>query len=144
MRSRKGVTLIELMVVVLIVAVLAAVLVPLLTARLESARWSEAKAGCGTIATAIRAMYAEQGEEEFAESTDVLTYCEIGDLRGKYFSWEDYTISDVSIDDSPGAEYPVQYTIEVGPPTNSTVEVTWNKAGYQLDYMGTWTELSPP
>ncbi len=144
MRNRKGVTLIELMVVVLIVAVLAAVLVPLLTARLESARWAEGKAGAGTIATAIRAMYAEQGEEDFASSTDVLTYCEIGDLRGKYFDYQDYTLSNVAIDNTPGTEYPVTYTIQVDPPENSTVTVTWNKVGYTLDHTGKWTELSPP
>ncbi|HUV67456.1 MAG TPA: prepilin-type N-terminal cleavage/methylation domain-containing protein, partial [Sedimentisphaerales bacterium] len=63
MKSRKGFTLIELMVVVLIVAVLAAVLIPMLTARLEAARWSEGKAGAGTIATSVRAMAAEFGNE---------------------------------------------------------------------------------
>ena len=41
MKSRKGFTLVELMVVVVIVALLAALLIPMLTARIEAARWSE-------------------------------------------------------------------------------------------------------
>jgi len=58
---RKGFTLIELMVVILIVAILAAVAIPILTARIDAAKWSEGKAMMGTIATAIRAYYAEHG-----------------------------------------------------------------------------------
>ncbi len=143
MKSRKGFTLIELMVVVLIVAVLAAVLVPLMTARLESARWSEGKAGCGSLATAIRAMYAEVGEEGWDDiaPNDPLTYMTQADLRGKYFSYGDYTL-DVSLADD--TEYPVHYTIQVGVPLDPSTQgasVTWKKTGYQLDHEGTWTEL---
>ena len=57
--KRKGFTLIELMIVILIVAILAAVAVPLLTAQIEKAKWAEAQAGCGTIATALKAYVAE-------------------------------------------------------------------------------------
>ena len=142
MLSKKGFTLIELMVVVLIVAVLAAILVPMLTARLEAARWAEAKSGCGSLATSIRAMYAEQGEEDFIASTDPLTYMTESDLRGKYFSYVDYTIT-ISL--VPGdAEFPLQYTISVGQPQNPTSIVTWTKGGYSLDYKGAWTEMTAP
>jgi prepilin-type N-terminal cleavage/methylation domain-containing protein len=136
--NKKGFTLIELMVVVLIVAVLAAILVPLMTARLEAARWAEGKAGCGTLATAVRAMWAEQGQENFAASTDPEFYLTRGDMRGKYFSIDDYTISFGTATE----EYPVAYAISVGPPSDATVVVTWKKAGYRLDYTGLWTELS--
>lgn len=135
----KAFTLIELMVVVLIVAVLAAVLTPLLTARLEAARWSEAKSGCGSLATSIRAMYAEQGEEDFVPSSDPLAYMTESDLRGKYFSYVDYTIA-VSLTEDP--EFPLQYTISVSPPRNPTSIVTWTKAGYSLDHTGAWSELT--
>jgi prepilin-type N-terminal cleavage/methylation domain-containing protein len=144
MKSRKGFTLIELMVVVLIVAVLAAVLVPLMTARLEAARWSEGKAGCGSLATAIRAMYAEVGEEgwgDIADTTDPETYMTQSDLRGKYFSYVDYTIT-ASLDPLD-TEYPVHYSITVAQPANPSTQgasATWTKTGYTLDYMGTWTE----
>jgi prepilin-type N-terminal cleavage/methylation domain-containing protein len=136
-----GFTMIELMVVVLIVAVLAAILIPYLTARLEAARWAEGKAGCGTLATAIRAVYAEQGED-FISSTSTSTYLTDSDLRGKFFSSGDYTIT-VSMDPLDTA-YPLHYTISVGPPKLPTSTVTWTKAGYSLDYTGKWTELTTP
>jgi prepilin-type N-terminal cleavage/methylation domain-containing protein len=136
----KGFTLVELMVVVLIVAVLAAILVPYLTARLEAARWSEGKAGCGTLATALRAMWAEQGEENWLAATDPEAYLTIGDLRGKYFSIGDYTITF----GTPTTEYPITYTIAVSQPSNPTTVVTWTKGGYSLNHEGRWTELTAP
>lgn len=134
----KGFTLIELMVVILIVAVLAAILVPLMTARLEAARWAEGKAGCGTLATAVRAMWAEYGEEAFPASTDPAAYLTTGDLRGKYFSIDDYTITFGEATE----EYPVAYTISVlGPPSDPVIDVTWTKAGYRLHHTGLWEEI---
>ena len=64
MKNRKGFTLVELMVVVVIVALLAALLIPMLTARIEAARWSEGRAAAGTIATALRAYIIEVAELE--------------------------------------------------------------------------------
>jgi len=142
MKSRKGFTLIELMVVVLIVAVLAAVLVPLLTARLESARWSEGKAGAGTIATSIRALYAEIGEESidtFPDGTPAVTeFLNTEDLYGKYFRAEHYAITNVVL--NPGGNVPVTYDITVSAPT-STNDYTWNVASWSLDEEGIWTRV---
>jgi len=59
MKSRKGFTLIELMIVVVIVAVLAAIVVPLLISRVEKARYSEGKAIASQIATSVRAWAVE-------------------------------------------------------------------------------------
>lgn len=145
MKRRKGFTLIELMVVVLIVAVLAALLVPMLTARLEAARWAEAKAGAGTLATAIRAMVAEQGEEmeNLTDISVVTTYLNPEDLRGKYFSEPDYTVAVVS--PSLDAEYPVQYLITVGPPSDIADDTitppVFRETGYTLDHTGKWIRL---
>jgi prepilin-type N-terminal cleavage/methylation domain-containing protein len=156
MKSRKGFTLIELMVVVLIVAVLAAVLVPLLTARLESARWSEGKAGAGTIATSIRAMYAEQGDS-FVPSNTVSDYCNPGDLYGKYFDIDCYVLSNVTVPvlGAGVVDYPVTYTITVYAPDtaghagpNGTAggdpPATWKVAYWALDHYGDWTRTMKP
>ena len=121
MTKNKGFTLIELMVVILIVAILAAVLAPLLTGRIREAKWTEGKAGAGTIATALRAYLAEQGGNA-ADPTAAITTAptdlavigiEAADLNGKYFSATDYTITGVSYTPSTGA---MQFTVEVTAP----------------------------
>ena len=95
MRSRKGFTMIELMVVVLIVGILAAIAVPLLSGRIDSSKWSEAKAAMGTIGSALRAYAAEKGD--FAAAP---TFAAIGlansDLDGTYFSHDAYIITSAS------------------------------------------------
>jgi len=144
MKSRKGFTLIELMVVVLIVAVLAAVLVPMMTARLESARWSEGKAGAGTIANSIRALYAEQGTD-FVNSTTVTDYINAEDVFGRYFDISCYAVTNVSSPDT--GNYPVQYLVTVRNPVislSSAPGVTgtvWKVTGWQLDHTGQWSKL---
>lgn len=135
MKCRKGFTLIELMVVVLIVAILAAVLVPLLTARIESARWTEGKAGAGTIATAVRAYAAEYQESGTTLPGDVTAYVDAIDLLGKYFNSDCYSFAvDPSIDDTTGA---LTYTIQVDAPAddNRFTRITQ----YTLDHTGTWS-----
>jgi len=108
MRKNKGFTLIELMVVILIVAILAAVLAPMMSGRIRSAKWSEAKAGAGTIATALRAWVAENEDA----STTIATAIPAGvdgtalgglgidaaDLNGKYCVASDYEITSCSVD----------------------------------------------
>jgi prepilin-type N-terminal cleavage/methylation domain-containing protein len=93
--SRKGFTLVELMVVILIVAILAAVAIPIMRGRIDAAKWSEGKAMMGTIATALRAYCAEwDGDPGDADPTLDLTTLDMntdlgfrpGDLDGTYFS----------------------------------------------------------
>jgi prepilin-type N-terminal cleavage/methylation domain-containing protein len=144
MKSRKGFTLIELMVVVLIVAVLAAVLVPLMTARLESARWSEGKAGVGTIATALRAMYAEQGDDFVASST-VTDYLNESDLLGKYFRASDYIFSEAPsvIVNPTSGQYPITYIIRVQKPAGASPDgntYTWKVNYWEMDETGDWSK----
>ncbi len=87
MCKRKGFTLVELMVVILIVAILAAVAIPIMRGRIDAAKWSEGKAIMGTIATAIRAYVAEKNED--LANFDDVTQAALGfldaDLTGTYF-----------------------------------------------------------
>jgi len=105
MKVRKGFTLIELMVVILIVGILAAVAVPIMRGRIESAKWSEGNASAGAIRTAVRAYIAEKGPSYTAYAADIEgTLDSVGatlgfsatDLDGAYFNQEDYTVSAVN------------------------------------------------
>ncbi len=96
MKSSKGFTMVELMVVVLIVGILAAVAVPLMSGRVDSSKWSEAKAAMGTIASALRTYAAEKGTLDAAPKL-----ADIGistaELDGTYFTQGCYAISDASV-----------------------------------------------
>ncbi|HUT31668.1 MAG TPA: prepilin-type N-terminal cleavage/methylation domain-containing protein [Sedimentisphaerales bacterium] len=145
MKNKKAFTLIELMVVILIVGLLAAVLVPMMTSRIEAARWSEGKAGAGTIATALRAYIAEQGEEGVTVFTGITApgdFMTEAELHGKYFLAGDYDISGVTYDPSVTAEsgYQLTYLITVNPGSAQGEEFSWSKAGYTLDHTGKWLE----
>jgi len=137
MKTRAGFTLIELMIVVLIVAVLAAVLVPFMRARVEAAKWSEGKAGAGTIASALRAFAAEQGTDGDYASLSVNTLFKASDLKGKYFTIDEYVLSDLSYSEDGDPLYPLQYTITVNRPPGSG----WKVVSYTLDHTGKWTEI---
>jgi type IV pilus assembly protein PilA len=93
MRSRKGFTLIELMVVIFIVGILAAVAIPIMRGRIDSAKWSEGKAGAGSIRTAARAYQAEKGPAYAYVGTSLTDLgFAAGDLDGKYFTVASYSI----------------------------------------------------
>ncbi|KPL25270.1 MAG: hypothetical protein AMJ75_01710, partial [Phycisphaerae bacterium SM1_79] len=101
MEKRKGFTLIELMVVIFIVGILAAVAIPIMRGRIDSAKWSEGKAGAGSIRTAARAFCAERGPNWGGTWANV-TLADLGfnlvnaaggdDLDGKYFTNEAYAV----------------------------------------------------
>ena len=146
MKSRKGFTLVELMVVVVIVALLAALLIPMLTARIEAARWSEGKAGAGTIATALRAYVIERAELEptlAVAAIQIQDFMNLADLTGKYFLSSDYVLSDITYTPTNvgAGEYVIGYTITVNPGTGPSATTGWTKGGYTLDETGEWTEI---
>jgi len=95
MRSNKGFTMVELMVVVLIVGILAAVAVPLMSGRIDASKWSEAKAAMGTIASALRSYAAEKGSFASAPSLSEIGLTD-NDLDGTYFTHDAYAVSSAS------------------------------------------------
>lgn len=132
MKGRKGFTLVELMVVVLIVAILAAVAVPMMSGRVDAAKWSEGKAGAGTIRTAARAFCAEKGSNWGGTWANV-TLSDLGfadaDLDGKYFTDEAYAIVFTAYN---------TYTITVTAASSTSSEKPTTPATVTLDEDGAW------
>lgn len=148
MKKNKAFTLIELMVVILIVAILAAVLAPMLTGRIREAKWTEGKAGAGTLATALRAYFAENegwdpdgagAATPYTGGTGAGAFDEIGvtdvDLTGKYFAPTDYTIGGLGGDTLTGPVYTITITAPVGIGGTDV---------WQLDEAGVWTKNPTP
>jgi prepilin-type N-terminal cleavage/methylation domain-containing protein len=143
MTSRKGFTLIELMVVIFIVGILAAVAIPIMRGRIDAAKWSEGKASAGSVRTAIRAYLAEKGSAYATYGADLDGDITVfgpslgfapGDLEGKYFADGDYTISDAALNAAGGLDYLI--TIGV-----SKAEAPAHPSEVTLDQDGLLTEI---
>ena len=134
MKGRKGFTLIELMVVIFIVGILAAVAIPIMRGRIDSAKWSEGKAGAGSIRTAARAFCAEKGSNwggTWANVDLAELGFQSGDLDGKYFTDESYSISFSDYDD---------YLITVDASDSTSGDKPTLPDQVTLDEDGTWAE----
>ena len=136
MESRKGFTLIELMVVILIVGILASVAIPMLRGRIDAAKWSEGKAMMGSIATAIRAYQAEKGPDGAAPTTLSVGATGLGfaagDLTGTYFGDADFTFAVTAMD-------PLTFTVTGTAGVSLDPDAPTNPAAYVLDQTGAWT-----
>jgi type IV pilus assembly protein PilA len=141
MKKRKGFTLIELMVVIFIVGILAAVAIPIMRGRIDAAKWSEGKAGAGSIRTAARAFCAERGPNWGGVWANVTLY-DLGftnlvdgaggdDLDGKYFTNEAYALAFTAYD---------TYTITVTAVDSISPDKPTSPASMALNQDGTWTE----
>jgi type IV pilus assembly protein PilA len=137
MTRRKGFTLVELMVVILIVGILAAVAIPLMQGRIDKAKWSEANATAGTIRTAIRAYAAETsvGTAQLLAGSNLgvaATQAALGfsatDCEGTYFESNDYAI------DSVNANGIAAITVSGGSKADSPT------GSYTLSVAGAWTK----
>ena len=95
MRGRKGFTLVELLVVIIIVGILAAVSIPMMTANVERARRTEAYAALGSLRTAQRVYHSE-----FGRYTGTLSDLEMSasDIDGRYYNGSAITFTNTGAD----------------------------------------------
>jgi type IV pilus assembly protein PilA len=144
--KNKGFTLIELMVVILIVAILAAVLAPMLTGRVQQAKWSEGKAAAGTIASALRAYWAENEGNQSASNvpsaiSTATEFEQIGlttaDLDGKYFEIGCYSVAGFGTENAGDSTAKPTYTITVN--AGSSTKDGAPTGTMTLDQDGQWT-----
>lgn len=90
--SKKGFTLVELIVVIIIIGILAAIAAPAMTANLKRSKRAEAVAACGTLRTAHRLYYTEKGVNATSR-THLSAYINDRDLNGANYRASNYVVT---------------------------------------------------
>ena len=99
LHNKKGFTLVELIVVVIIVGILASVAIPMMSGNIAQAKRTEAVAAAGAIRTSERAVFAETGNYvnfaagAFGTTAVINAYLRTGDLNGKYYNDTCYAVT---------------------------------------------------
>ncbi|MHC4207647.1 MAG: type IV pilin protein [Planctomycetota bacterium] len=129
MENHKGLTIIELMIVIIIVGILAAVAIPIMQGRIDSARWSEGRAIMGIISRALRTHVGEKGNAFTPVPTLTELGFEAGDLDGAYFSGGESGTNDFSW--VINSNNPINFLITATAPEgiSSPSQITLNHAG---------------
>lgn len=93
LRSRKGFTLVELIIVIIIIGILAAIAAPMMSGNVNKAKRTEAIAAFGAIRTAERMYRAATSSATYGDWSAIATYLNSTDLNGTYYNGSDYGIS---------------------------------------------------
>jgi len=93
-QNKRGFTLVELLIVMIIVGVLAAVAAPMMQSNVNRAKKSEGVAGLGTLRTAVRLYYAMYGDYPVGRynliQAGLISQVE---MNGKYYNYGNYYVN---------------------------------------------------
>lgn len=122
LRSDKGFTLVELVVVVVIIGILAAVAVPLYNAQTKKARLGKIKSELGSLRDAVEAYYAQEGVLPADGDAGKAALVTEGLIPSG--SYEDYTYTRES-----DTTYTISYDGDYEPASGSSVDETGSFSG---------------
>jgi len=131
--SKKGMTLLEILVVIMIVGILAAVAVSMLQGRVNEAKISEGKAIAGSIVVSLRAYYAQNGSASVSNPGLATLGIRGNDLDGTYFDPSNFSWTGAHVGN---ADPPFTFLVTI-----QTPEEIITPSRITLDHNGIWTEI---